>query len=71
MKQQEPAVMIALGVYRLLVYGLLLGMVAALLLARACGRALRKAGAHCGLWKEPQPQRPRTVDELYPPDWHP
>jgi hypothetical protein len=140
-KQQDPAVMIALGVYRLLVFGLLIGTVVAFLLLPVCGRALRRAtvagsvpvamllrrltgrwpaeeaintpstacllalipwssvgvliggalallGAHpvslligvstglligalCSLGKEPQPQRPQTVDDLYPPGWCP
>jgi hypothetical protein len=140
-KQQDPAVMIALGVYRLLVFGLLIGTVVAFLLLPVCGRALRRAtvagsvpvamllrrltgrwpaeeaintpstacllalilwssvgvliggalallGAHpvslligvstglligalCSLGKELQPQRPQTVDDLYPPGWCP
>lgn len=28
-------------------------------------------GALSGLGKEPQPQRPQTLDDLYPPGWRP
>jgi hypothetical protein len=27
-------------------------------------------GALCGLMKEPQPQRPQTLEDVYPADWH-
>jgi hypothetical protein len=139
MKQQDPGAMIAIAVYRLLVFGLLIGVVVAFLLLPVCYRALRAitiagsvhvamllrrmtggwpaaeaintqptacflalilwssvgvliagvlallgahpvslligvsagllTGALCSLGKEPQPQRPQTVDDLYPPGW--
>jgi hypothetical protein len=43
MKQQDPGAMIAIGVFRLLVFGLLIGVVVAFLLVPACGRAFRRA----------------------------
>jgi hypothetical protein len=42
MKQQDPAATIAIAVYRLLVFGLLLGLLVAFLLLPVCHRALRR-----------------------------